>query len=49
MKKRNKKPIKKETEQDDFEKRFDEKFGTGTEVFDTEDYFKRMKEMREFK
>ena len=34
---------------DDFDKRFDEKFGTGTDVFDVDEYMKRMKEMKEFK
>lgn len=34
---------------DDFDKRFDEKFGTGTDVFTVEEYLKRMKEMAEFK
>ena len=46
--KRYKKPIKEESQQDDFDKRFDEKFGTGTDVFDADDYMKRMDEMREF-
>ena len=44
-KKSRKKPIK----EDDFDKRFDEKFGTGTDVFDVDEYMKRMDEMREFK
>ena len=49
MKKHKKKRRVKKNLQDDFDKRFDEKFGTGTDVFDVEDYFKRMKEMKEFK
>lgn len=32
-----------------FDLRFDEKFGTGTDVFSADEYLKRMKEMREFK
>lgn len=36
-------------EEDNFNKRFDTKFGTDTQVFTFEEYKKRMQEMKDFK